>query len=55
MKALQEEIMQEKQLPRRFYELDFGGLCYTKMIKNTPEHAMYASESENHPKEMRFH
>jgi hypothetical protein len=33
----------------------FGGLHYTEMLKNIPEHAMYASELENHPEEMRYH
>jgi hypothetical protein len=55
MKALQEAIMQEKKLRRRFHELDFGGLRYAEMINNMPEHVMYASELENHPEEMRFH
>jgi hypothetical protein len=55
MKALQEDITQEKQLRRRFCELAFGGLRYTKMLKNIPEHAMYAKELENHPEEMRCH
>jgi hypothetical protein len=44
MKALQEDIMQEKQLHRRFCELAFGGLHYTEMLKNMTEHAMYASK-----------
>jgi hypothetical protein len=33
----------------------FGGLHYTKMLKNMPEHVMYASELENHLKGMRCH
>jgi hypothetical protein len=55
MKALQEDIMLEKKLRRRFCELAFGGLRYTQMLKNIPEHVMYASELENHPEDMRFH
>ena len=55
MKALQEDITQGKEQRRRFYELAFGGLCYTKILNNILEHAMYASELENHPEEMRFH
>jgi hypothetical protein len=47
--------MQETKLGKRFCELAFGGLLYTKMLKNIPDHAMYASELENHPKEMRCH
>jgi hypothetical protein len=55
MKELQEDIMQERQLCRRFCELAFGGLRYTEMLKNMLEHAMYASKLENHPKEMICH
>ena len=49
MKASQEEIMQVKQLHRKFYELAFGSLLYTKMIKSILEPVMYARELENHP------
>jgi hypothetical protein len=55
MKALQEDITQENQLHRRFYELAFGGLRYTEMLKNMPKHAMYANDFENYPEEMRCH
>jgi hypothetical protein len=55
MKAFQEDITQENQLRRRFCELAFGGLRYTEMLKNMQEHAMYASELENYPEEMRCH
>jgi hypothetical protein len=47
--------MQEKKLCRRFYEMAFAGLRYIKMLKNIPEHAMHASELENHPEEMIHH
>jgi hypothetical protein len=55
MKASQEDIMKGKKLHRRFYELAFGGLHYTEMLKNIPEHVMYSSELENHLEEMRCH
>jgi hypothetical protein len=55
MKASQEDIMQGKQLHRRFCELDFGGLPYTEMLNIMPEHVMYAREWENHSEEMKCH
>jgi hypothetical protein len=55
MKTLQEDTMQEKKLHRRFLELAFGGLPYTKMLKTITEPTMYAKELGNHPKEMKFH
>jgi hypothetical protein len=55
MKASQEDITQAKKLRRRFCELAFGGLLYTKMLKSIPEPVMYARELENHPEEMKFH
>ena len=55
MKALQEDIMQEKKLRRRFCELAFGGLLYTEMPKSIPEPVMYARELENHPEETKCH
>jgi hypothetical protein len=55
MKASQEDIMQGKQLCRRFCELAFGGLLYTEILKSIPESVMYARESKNHPEEMKCH
>jgi hypothetical protein len=55
MKASQEDIMQGKKLSRRFLELAFGGLPYTKMIKTIPDLAMYAKELGNYPEEMKCH
>jgi hypothetical protein len=55
MKALQEDIMQGKQLRRRFLELAFGDLPYTKMLKTIPEPAMYAKELGNHLEETKCH
>jgi hypothetical protein len=55
MKASQEDIMQAKQLRRRFCELAFSGLLYTKMLKTIPEPMMYVKELENHLEEMKFH
>jgi hypothetical protein len=47
--------MQGRQLRRRFFELDFGGLLYTEMLRTITEPAMYVKELGNHPKEMKFH
>jgi hypothetical protein len=55
MKASQEEIMQGKQLHKRFLELAFGGLLYTEMLRTITEPAMYAKELGNHPEDMTFH
>jgi hypothetical protein len=55
MKASHEDIMQKKQLRRRFLELAFGGLPYTEMLKTIPEPTMHAKELGNHPEETKFH
>jgi hypothetical protein len=47
--------MKEKKLRRRFSELIFDGLPYTKMLKNTSKTVMYAKELGNHPEEMKCH
>jgi hypothetical protein len=53
MRASQEDTTQGKKLRRRFLELAFGGLPYTKMLKTIIEPAMYAKELGNHPEEMK--
>jgi hypothetical protein len=55
MKASQEDIMHERKLHKRFLELAFGGLPYTKMLKTIPEYTTYAKELGNHLEEMKFH
>jgi hypothetical protein len=55
MKASQEDITQGNQPRRRFLELAFGGLPYTKMLKTVTEPAMYAKELGNRLEEMKFH
>jgi hypothetical protein len=55
MRASQKDIMQGKQLRRRFCELAFGGLPYIEMLKIMPEPMMYAREFENHHEEMKSH
>jgi hypothetical protein len=41
MKELQEDTMQGKKQRRRFLELAFGGLRYTRILRNTIRPAMY--------------
>jgi hypothetical protein len=55
MKASQEDITQGKKLHRRFCEMAFGGLPYTRMLKIMLEPMMYARELGNHPEGMKFH
>jgi hypothetical protein len=55
MKALQEDTTQGRQLRRRFFELAFGGLPYTEMLRTITEPVMYAKEFGNHPEEMKCH
>jgi hypothetical protein len=52
MKASQEDTMQGKQKRRRFLGLVFGGLLYTKMLRNIIRPVMYAKELGSHPEEM---
>jgi hypothetical protein len=53
MKASQEDTTQGKQQRRRFLGLAFGGLLYTKMLRNTIRPVMYVKELGNHPEEMK--
>jgi hypothetical protein len=55
MKASKEDTSQGERLRRRSYEMAFGGLPYTKMIRIMIEPVMYARELGNHPDEMKFH
>jgi hypothetical protein len=47
--------MQEKKLCKKLYELAFGDLLYTKMLKTISEPMMYARELGNHPEETKCH
>jgi hypothetical protein len=54
MKASQEDTTQGNKLRRRFFELAFGGLPYTKMLRTITKPVMYEKELGNYPKEMKF-